>query len=478
MMTKEMYKKKMEKECEQKRIVESDPYRLRFHIQPPMGWLNDPNGLFEKDGIFHIYYQYSPFEPQGGTKLWGHYTTEDFIEFKEHEPFLFADWRYDERGVYSGSAFVEDGTIHFFYTGNVKLFDRDDYDYCNNGREQNTIHITSLDGFFHSEKQLIMTDRDYPADMSCHVRDPKIFKKSGIYYMVLGGRDVNSHGCLLIYRSEDLENWEEFDRLSIPDFGYMWECPDLFELDGELFLVFSPQGLEEDGLNNRNIYQTGYCKLDYDFQTKQCTFSKFQELDRGFDYYAPQSFEDEQGRRIQFGWMGMGDATYTNEPTIEKGWQHAFTLPRQLHAENGHIYQMPIEELKNLRDKTYRSTIGDFKDPNFGPCIEWDIQFDESVPFTIKMYGDIEISYDRKLLKMSMAESGYGRDWRAIEIDQIKDLKIMLDTSSIEMFVNNGWTVFSSRMYPKTAMNLSIESASEGTVAIHSLDSVKIENNE
>ncbi|WP_305151351.1 glycoside hydrolase family 32 protein [uncultured Dubosiella sp.] len=475
-MTKEMYEQRMEQEKAKREIVKNDPNRLRFHLQPPMGWLNDPNGLCQMDGVYHIYYQYSPFEPMGGTKLWGHYTTKDFVHFKDHEPFLYADWRYDERGVYSGSAFVEDGTIHFFYTGNVKLFDRDDYDYCNNGREQNTIHVTSEDGFSHTEKELVMTNSDYPADMSTHVRDPKIFKKDGVYYMVLGARDVDSHGLLLMYRSTDLKDWTLFDRLTMPDFGYMWECPDLFELDGELFLVFSPQGLEAKGWDNRNVYQTGYCRLDYDFDTKEYAFSPFQELDRGFDYYAPQSFLDEQGRHIQFGWMGMGDAPYTNAPTIEHAWQHALTLPRELRAKDGHLYQMPIVEIEQLRQEKYESSIADFEDPGFGKSYEMIVTFAQSAPFSITVDDEATLAYDGSVLRLTMKEGGYGRDERGIEIDAVKNIRLFKDTSSLEIFVNDGWTVFSSRVYSTGEPNVRIEAQGEGTVTMYELDSIEMEN--
>lgn len=475
-MTKEMYEQQMEQEKAKREIVKSDPNRLRFHLQPPVGWLNDPNGLCQVDGVYHIYYQYSPFEPLGGTKLWGHYTTKDFVHFKDHEPFLYADWRYDERGVYSGSAFVEDGMIHFFYTGNVKLFDRDDYDYCNNGREQNTIHMTSKDGFSHTEKELVMTNSDYPADMSTHVRDPKIFKKDGAYYMVLGARDVDSHGLLLMYRSTDLKDWTLFDRLTMPDFGYMWECPDLFELDGELFLVFSPQGLEAKGWDNRNVYQTGYCRLDYDFDTKEYAFSLFQELDRGFDYYAPQSFLDEQGRRIQFGWMGMGDAPYTNAPTIERGWQHALTLPRELRAKDGHLYQTPIVEIEQLRQEKYESSIADFADPGFGKSYEMIVTFAQSAPFSITVDDEATLAYDGSVLRLMMNEGGYGRDERGIEIDAVKNIRLFKDTSSLEIFVNDGWTVFSSRVYSTGEPSVRIEAQGEGTVTMYALDSIEMEN--
>lgn len=81
----------------------------------------------------HIYFQYTPFLAGWGTKLWGHYTTKDWIHYKEEEPFLYPDEEWDRDGVYSGSAYTCEDGIHYFYTGNVKLWDKD-YDYIMNGR--------------------------------------------------------------------------------------------------------------------------------------------------------------------------------------------------------------------------------------------------------------------------------------------------------------------------------------------------------
>ncbi len=275
-----------------------------------------------------------------------------------------------------------------------------------------------------------------------------------------------------MYRSTDLKDWTLFDRLTMPDFGYMWECPDLFELDGELFLVFSPQGLEAKGWDNRNVYQTGYCRLDYDFDTKEYAFSPFQELDRGFDYYAPQSFLDEQGRHIQFGWMGMGDAPYTNAPTIEHAWQHALTLPRELRAKDGHLYQMPIVEIEQLRQEKYESSIADFEDPGFGKSYEMIVTFAQSAPFSITVDDEATLAYDGSVLRLTMKEGGYGRDERGIEIDAVKNIRLFKDTSSLEIFVNDGWTVFSSRVYSTGEPNVRIEAQGEGTVTMYELDSI------
>ena len=123
------------------------------------------------------------------------------------------------------------------------MFDRPDYDYINSGRVSNTMHVTSEDGMHFSPKKCLMTNSDYPADISAHVRDPKIIKREDGYYMVLGARDKESKGLVLVYRSDDLTNWKYHGRITTENaFGYMWECPDLFELDGQLCLICCPQG--------------------------------------------------------------------------------------------------------------------------------------------------------------------------------------------------------------------------------------------
>lgn len=166
-----------------------------------------------------------------------------------------------------------------------------------------------------------MTTDDYPADMSNHVRDPKIFKKNEKYYMVLGARDVEGVGMILLYESTDLKNWTYKNRITNPQkFGYMWECPDLFEMDGQLYIICCPQGVETQGIDYENVHQVTAMKLDYDFDTDEYEITDIKLFDRGFDFYAPQSFEDESGRRILIGWMGIPDADYTN-PTEEAGWQ-------------------------------------------------------------------------------------------------------------------------------------------------------------
>ena len=469
MYTKQDYEASLPQLEKLRKLVKEDEYRLGFHIMPATGWLNDPNGLCQFQHVNHIYFQYTPQSATWGMKSWGHYTTKNWIHYQEEEPFLFADHEADRDGVYSGSAFVEDNQLYYFYTGNVKYEDKA-YDYINTGREQNTMLVTSKDGYHYGQKELLLQNVDYPSTMSLHVRDPKIYKKDGKYYMVLGARSKQDVGCVLLYESENLHQWNYHMCIeSDIAFGYMWECPDLFDIDGKTFLVCCPQGVKQDGINYANVYQFGYFEIALDLQNKTYTLSSFHELDRGFDIYAPQSFEDEQGRRILIAWMGIPDATYHNEETIQHGWQHALTMPRQLCVRNDILVQQPLEEFKQLRlDEASFSMFNTFEIEG-KERYECRMEFRTCKQFLLKLKADIQLQYQDKILTLSMEESGSGRDKRSVALQNITSLHVFMDTSCIEIFVNDGEEVFTSRYYTRKQTPISMFGEFEGSTSLYTL---------
>lgn len=417
-------------------------YRLNFHITPEKGWLNDPNGLVQIGNEYHFYYQYSK-DVNGGLKEWGHVSTEDFINYQYFSEAITPSIKEDINGVYSGSCFKKDEICYFFYTGNVKEIG--DFDYINNGREQNTILITSKDGINFNDKKVLLHNNDYPNFLTCHVRDPKIFEYKNKYYMFLGARMKKDKGSVIVYESNDLSKWSYIKNITTKEkFGYMWECPDFINLNNDFFLLVCPQGLTKKGDKYQNIYSSGYFKVNkngvYDYQ----------EFDYGFDFYAPQTFKNSQGDTILIGWMGMPDADYTN-PTIEEGWQHAFTIPRKLTNRNGKIYQSPICELKKLRIKKLHIS-------DYAECYELNIM-DIKGMFKLKLIDDIELVFDGENLILDLGESGSGRTRRYINDISVNSLQIFKDISSLEVFINNGEYVMTSRIYPreKTKISLDIE---------------------
>ena len=438
------------RELEKSRETAGKRWRPKLHVAPFVGWLNDPNGLCQYQGVYHVFYQYSPFDVKGGLKFWAHCTSRDLLHWNFEGTALTPDQPFDCHGVYSGSALVENGRMTLYYTGNVKQ--TGDYDYIRTGRESNTVCVASEDGIHFGDKKLLMTNKDYPEDLTCHVRDPKVWKQDGRYYMVQGARTQEDKGVVLVFESEDGLNWICRNRLeSEKPFGFMWECPDLYEVDGRAVLSISPQGVEADGLKYNNVYQSVTTFLDGDFRTGKVN-GEFRELDAGFDFYAPQSFEAEDGRRIQIGWMGMPDVDeyYTNR-TVEDGWQHTLTLPRELSVRDGMLCQNPVRELDawwNVFmpfENTYSGAPGD--------CFELELsEIGESVRLTLA--GGLQLSWKKEeeifWMEFQDEKLGAGRTRRGRRVEKLMDLRVIVDASCVEVFLNGGTDVFSTRFYPET----------------------------
>lgn len=455
-------------------ISKNDSWRLAFHQMPEIGWMNDPNGAIQHNGTYHLYYQYVPENPNGGATHWGHKTSSDMVHFKQEDIFMSPTEDFDRDGVYSGGAIEKDGQIHFFYTGNVKK--PGDYDYIYSGREQNVVHVVSPEGFQIDKREVVIAHDDFPEGFTDHIRDPKIVEKNDKFYMVLGARTAENTGSIIVYESDDLEKWSYHGTLidGDEDEGYMWECPDTFELDDKDILILSPQGIREEKYQFNNPHSAGYLIGQTDWQ--QVKFQPetiYQEFDRGFDFYAPHTFLDEQGRRIMWSWMGIGDIMpeYTN-PTIAHGWQHAMALPRELSVEHGKIYQRPLEEYQQLRQNKVEKNFNDTAELA-GEVYELLLNFETTGTFELSLRQDTVLSFNGEELMLKHGPSGYGRRKRLIKLDDIFELRIFMDTSSIEVFINDGEYVMTSRVYPapgQTTINLTTNTT--GTITYWDLKTV------
>ena len=342
---------------------------------------------------------------------------------------------------------MEDEKLHLFFTGNVKM--DGDYDHINNGREASTLHVESEDGIHFGVKEVAVDYQDYPETYTRHVRDPKVWKDDDAYFMALGGRKKNDQGAVLIYRSENLKNWTYEREITTEEpFGYMWECPDMFKIEGQQVLSVSPQGLKREEYRFQNVYQSGYFLL----KDGKMDVKEFQEWDMGFDFYAPQTFEDAKGRRILIGWMGLPDVEgeYTN-PTAEKeGWQHCLTVPREIRLYNGRLYQYPVEELKVLRGRDFRIDETQENIEVFRP-FELEMKLDTRM-CRISFGTDLILEADGPKVWLRLSrEAGAGRRQRnaILPSGSLKELRMLVDTTAVEIYLNHGEIVFSTRYYPE-----------------------------
>lgn len=451
-MTEEMMKEKEQKE--------GAGYREKLHLMPPVGWLNDPNGLCQLNGIYHAFFQYSPFNAEGGVKMWGHYTSKDMIDWEYQGVKLYPDQPFDCHGVYSGSAFIEDDKMYVYYTGNVKLEDGD-FDYINTGRESNTVLVVSEDGKTFGSKKELMRNVDYPSDLTCHVRDPKVWKDGDTYYMIQGARTKEDVGQALIFESKDKISWKFRSRVeSEKPFGYMWECPDYFEVDGTKILSASVQGLEGGVWDDRNVYQSGYFMVDGNI-LDDYKLSEYMLWDYGFDFYAPQSFKTEDGRRVHISWMGMPDCEEYTNLTIAEGWQHCFTFPREVFVEDGKVCQRPVRELQKRKTLVDKST-GMLKKDGY-KVYDVNISGIQNNEFRTVIDEELILEYKNGRFEMHFTSQdknsvSAGRGMRYVDVDKISSVEILVDKSSVEVFVNNGEYVFTTRFYPQKD-SLAVEAA-------------------
>lgn len=441
------------------KTAQTDRFRQKLHLMPPVGWLNDPNGLCQFNGVYHAFFQYSPFNPEGGLKMWGHCTSKDMIHWEYQGTALYPDQPFDCHGVYSGSAFIEDGVMYLYYTGNVKLENREDYDYVNTGREANTILVTSTDGGHFGTKQELMRNTDYPSDLTLHVRDPKVWKEKDVYYMIQGARTKEDVGQALIFQSKDKTSWTLHSRVSTEEpFGYMWECPDYFETGGRKILSASVQGLKGGVWEERNVYQSGYFLAEGDILGVY-QLSEYRLWDYGFDYYAPQSFETEDGRRIQIGWMGMPDCEEYTNPTIKDGWQHCFTFPREIYVEGGTVRQRPVRELELLERPLQDSRKNLGKEAvKIEGCETCDLAVRgiRENRFRCVIGAELVLEYrdgrfEMRFVSRDKSSASAGRGLRYVELERLEDVRILTDVSSVEVFINSGEYVLSTRYYPAKA---------------------------
>lgn len=423
---------------------------MHVHLLPPVGWMNDPNGLCQWKGEVHLFFQYNPLDTApGATNYWGHYTTRDYIHYDYHIPALCGDTPWDQNGVYSGSAWADGDRMTLYYTGNVKA--AGDHDYIHTGREHNTLMAQSADGIHFSNKRLLLSNADYPKDLTLHVRDPKVVASDGKRQMLLGARSNRDVGEVLVYEEDGPEKWRLTNRLSTATpLGYMWECPDYFELGGKGFLSISPQGVPARGDCCQNIYQSGVLEMAGTLAEGQ-PIDDFVEYDRGFDFYAPQTFADEKGRRILVAWMGLPDAPYTT-PTVSEGWIHALTLPRELSVQDGRLCQRPLPELKALRQG--HCEVGVIREGVTLPlprCFEAIFHNDDpAAPFRLTLFDGCALTYEGGMLSLSFEpKCGQGRTLRRVRLDQVRRLHFFVDETALEIFVDGGHTVFTSRFFPE-----------------------------
>lgn len=434
--------------------------RPAFHVTPPVGWMNDPNGFSEYQGKIHLFYQYHPYSVTWGPMHWGHQVTEDMVHWQECPVALAPDEDYDNEGCFSGSAIETDGGHVLLYTGVTK-------DESGTETVQNQcIAIGDGTNYKKITENPVVTGSMLPEGFSrTDFRDPKIWRDNGKYYMVAGSHDKSGNGQIVLFEGRNLFDWKYDSVLADGggQLGSMWECPDFFELDGRNVLICSPQDMKAQGYDFHNGNNSIYFIGDYDRTEKIFSKGSPVSLDYGLDFYAPQSTCLPDGRRILIAWMHSWDASFI--PTGQR-WQGMMTLPRELRIENGRLIQKPIRELERYRKNKvcYKNEIVAASKEFDGVCgrvadFTVEIQSGTFHEFVIDVakseeyYTRITFSRDKNIIEVDRTYSGMVRDVVCVRRASLTDsegrlkMRFIMDQCSVELFINDGEKVLSTVIY-------------------------------
>ncbi|MGT2951252.1 beta-fructofuranosidase [Streptococcus cuniculi] len=411
-------------------------YKPELHFSAPIGWINDPNGFVYFRGEYHLFYQHYPYGTHWGPMHWGHAKSKDLLHW-EHLPVALApDQDYDKDGCFSGSAIVKDDKLWLMYTGHIVDPDGSVRQVQNMAYSTDGIHFEKL------ASNPVATGEILPEELvASDFRDPKLFEKDGTYYAVVAAKHQDEIGTIVLLESPDLMTWE-FASIFLKGEkhqGFMWECPDYFELDGTSCLVLSPMRYQKDGLDYANINSSVIMTGRVDWEKKVFQPDTVKEIDHGHDFYAPQTMENAAGERIMIAWMQTWGRTNITDQLDHK-WTCAMTLPRKLQLKDGALVQTLPESLSDQLPALPQQgvvTVGTFQgDWTNGKVFRLGDE-DDYIEFGYDV-ATKEVYIDRSHLKQAIqGEEAWSAERRAVQAEA-PEVVVVLDKNSLELFVNGG----------------------------------------
>ena len=478
----------------------TEDYRPQFHFTPQEKWMNDPNGLVYNNGVYHLFYQYYPGDIVWGPMHWGHAVSKDMVYWEHKAVALYPD----ENGlIFSGSAVVDKmNSSGFGSTENpplVAIFTYHSMEGEQAGKQdyQTQGIAYSLDNGEHWEKYSNNPVIENPGVKD--FRDPKVFwhEASEQWILVLVAGDHAQ-----FYKSKDLKSWDlmsDFGR-EYGAHGGVWECPDLFPLrvDGDgpekwvLIISINP-GAPNGGSG------TQYFIGDFDGTTFTTTQKEAKWLDWGTDNYAGVTYNDApESKRIFIGWMS--NWAYARETPTEK-WRSAMTVPRELtlrsFGDEIVLVNYPMDSFDKLLQP---ETMQNLQLPPGGQDqLEYDHFNQAEVRFTTKakalklrfsnLHNEeviLELDGSTSTFVLDRTNSGktdFQPDFGGIvqrmpvpELpDQENEFRILLDWSSIEIFINGGQYVMTAQLFPNEHYKiLQFENPAASGVTINNLEVRKV----
>lgn len=472
-----------------------ETYRPVYHHTPMYGWMNDPNGMFYKDGVYHLYFQYNPYGSMWGNMTWGHSTSTDLTHWTYEGTAIVPDaWG----AIFSGSCVVDKDNTAGFGKGAVVAF----YTSAKStpwGDIQSQSMAYSLDNgktFIKYEHNPILTstERDF--------RDPKVFwyapGKHWVMMLAVGQE-------MQIYSSGNLKVWKKESSFGAMQgaHGGVWECPDLVEVavegskEKKWVLICN---LNPGGPFGGSAAQYFVGSFDgKKFVNESPTQTKW--LDWGKDNYATVTWSNAPaGRCIALGWMSNWQ--YANSvPTTQ--YRSANTLARDLtlYRVGGELYlkSKPSPEIKKARAEEKKIPTFEVKGNYEVASLLADNKGAYEIEMAIENKGTSKIDFSlmnekgekvamyydvvRKQFVMDRSASGivgFSRDFPAVTVAPVRNtdqihLRLFIDRSSVEAFGEEGEYVMTNLVFPAEPYNRMVFSSDKGSYIVKSMNVYRLQ---
>jgi fructan beta-fructosidase len=430
-----------------------EKFRPDYHHTPAYGWMNDPNGMFYKDGEWHLCYQFGPYGSMWNNLTWGHSVSKDLIHWEHRKPVLSPD---AHGAIFSGSCIVDKNNTAGFGKDAIIAM------YTSAGDVQSQSIAYSLDNgdtFHVYEGNPVLT-----AEIA-DFRDPNMFWNEDTKRWTL---IMSASQEMRIYSSPDMKHWTEESRFgrTLGSHEGVWECPDLMKLKVEtgktkgqerwvLICNINPGGPAGGSATQYFIGNFDGHKFTVDSESRYDGKALWQ--DYGKDHYAAVSFSDApNGRHTMIAWMS--------------NWQYANNVPTMQYRAANSIAREPfLYEGKDYTDPKHPSAamlyLGSHPSPEYdGQGLDRKLNIKGSCKITLSNDEGEEfvITYDEKAMTLSADRSKSGltdfsQDFSVLATapvhKKLTSMRIFIDNSSVEVFGNNGEVCLTSLVFPQSKYN-------------------------
>ena len=429
-------------------IQNREQYRPVYHHTPAYGWMNDPNGMFYKDGVWNLYFQHNPYGSQWENMTWGHSTSTDLVHWK----FQGDPVQPDALGtVFSGSAVVDKENSSGFGKGAVIAL----YTSAGESQTQSMVYSTDNGKTFHKFEGNPVITSNVP-----DFRDPHMFWNEDIkkWNMILA---AGQH--MEIYSSDNLKDWKyesSFGEM-YGNHGGVWECPDLMKMkvrgtDKEKWMLIC--NINPGGPFGGSATQ--YFIGDFDGHKFTCESKPevTKWMDYGKDHYATVTFDNApEGRRVAIAWMSNWQ--YANQvPTLQ--YRSGNSIPRDLglFEYKGETYcsVVPSPEMTAARSKKAAKSLSESCE------MVVNLKGNATITLSNDKGEKVVMRYDAKAETFSMDRTKSGKmdfsndfaaTTKAPTYGKISQLRIFIDRSSIEAFDAEGKMAMTNLVFPTEPYN-------------------------